>query len=64
MLTREWTRRAQPHCVSLPKYRDHVNLEPVHITHDSLSDEWFIYVGKPDYDDLLGLIEAPEVLMI
>lgn len=69
-LTREWIQKATPYSVSLfrPKQRDAVwnYLEPVYVNERERSDEWFIYLEKKHYDDLLGLIppEGPEAWMV
>jgi len=69
-LTREWIRKATPYSVSLfrPKRGDVVwnFLEPVYVNGNEMSDEWFVYLEKKHYNDLLGLIvpEGPESWMI
>jgi len=60
-LTAGWIRRARPHTISIFRPRSHAaiwtRLEPVRITRNRESDEWFIYLNEEDYDrKLLGLV--------
>lgn len=62
-LTARWMRTARPHTVSLfrPRPDDPIwrFLDPVPITRQAGSDQWFIYLREEDYDrQLLGL--APQ----
>jgi CRISPR-associated helicase Cas3 len=64
-LTRRWTRRAQPHSVSLFRPRMDADvwsyLDPVPLGRGQTSDDWFLYLKEDHYDrHLLGLTEARE----
>ncbi len=69
-LRTDWMRRAQPLVVSLPRPRpdDLIRqcLAAVPLKRGGISDEWFVYVCRNDYDPLTGLTPptAPPLWMV
>lgn len=69
-LSADWMRRAQPLVVSVPRPRqeDLIRqcLAPLPLRRGGVSDDWFVYVCREDYDPLTGLTppKAPPVWLV